>query len=90
MRRPVILVALLALAACGRKEAGPPEVAITEEPPDDDGGHYVRTGRLAHGEPDAPAVSFRLRDGGLLQMKIGEEWRDATLNGASDLLATAR
>ncbi len=96
MRRWTVLVALLAFAACTKEGARPqpPEVAIEEEPPEDDGdswgGDYLRRGWLARGEPDAPALHFRLRDGGRLQMKVGEAWRDATLDDCSSFLSTAR
>lgn len=43
-------------------------------------------GRLERGKPDAPAVSIRLQDGGLLQAKVGEEWKDATLDDCAALL----
>lgn len=91
MRHGAILVSLLA-AGCREEPVppSPPEIAIAESPPQDDGDFDPRGGRLAHGKPDAPFVAFRLRDGGLLRMRVGDEWRDATLDDASRLLAAER
>jgi len=35
---------------------------------------------LARGDRDAPAALVRLRDGGAIQVKVGDEWKDATLD----------
>ncbi len=46
-------------------------------------------GRIARGERDAPAVSVRLREGGVLQAKVGEEWKETKLKDLSALLKTS-
>src|SRR5512134_663252 len=92
MPRWTALLAFLALAACRKDDAkvGSPEIAIAEEPPADDFDFDPRGGRLALGEPDTLVVSLRLRDGGLLQTRVGEGWNDATLDDVSEHLIAAR
>jgi len=69
----MLLVALAALArAQDRDEPEPPP------PPD--------PARLARGDRDAPAVFLRLREGGVLQLRSGETWKDATLDDCADFL----
>jgi len=87
---PAYLVVLLAFAACGKRQSGPPEIAITDEPPADEISDCVRPGRLVRGEPDAPVLRLRLRDGGLLQLEADGEWKDTTLDAGSEALAAAR
>lgn len=43
-------------------------------------------GRIARGERDAPAAFVRIREGGVLQVKVGEEWKDASLDDLSKFL----
>lgn len=91
MRHAALLVAFLATAC--REEPlppSPPEIAMAEEPPDDDGDFDPRGGRLARGKPDGPVVALRLRDGGLLQTRVGDGWKDATLDDVSRILAATR
>ena len=40
-------------------------------------------GVIARGEMDAPALSVRVREAGVLQVRVGEEWKDTTLNDLS-------
>lgn len=48
----------------------------------------VPAGRISRGERDAPALSVRAREGGVLQVKVGDAWKDATLNEYAALLKT--
>ncbi len=59
------------------------EKDIGEEPA------WLPPGRVARGERDAPAVSVRLREGGILQAKVGNEWKETNLNDLSELLKTS-
>lgn len=43
-------------------------------------------GRIARAERDAPALFVRAREGGILQIKVREEWKNATLEEVSKLL----
>jgi biopolymer transport protein ExbD len=43
-------------------------------------------GRIARAERDAPALFVRAREGGILQVKAREEWKNATLEEVSKLL----
>jgi hypothetical protein len=58
-----------------------------EEPKDDEvieegeGFVYTPAGRIARGERDAPTAFVRLREGGALEVKTGEEWKGTTLDG---------
>ncbi|MFI5403381.1 MAG: hypothetical protein ACHQ1G_10620 [Planctomycetota bacterium] len=42
-------------------------------------GVELPAGRLSRGERDAPAVFVRVREAGVLQVKVGEEWKDTSL-----------
>jgi hypothetical protein len=90
--RPAVILVLLLGAACREEPVppSPPEIAIAEEPPEDEWDVDPRGGRLVLGRPDGPVVALRVRDGGLLQVKDGDAWKDATLDGASAHLANAR
>lgn len=46
-------------------------------------------GGLSRAERDAPAVSVRVREAGVLQVKVGDEWKDATLKEYSALLKSS-
>ena len=73
MRRWMLLVALAAVAwAQDDGDEKPPR------PPE--------PASLGRGERDAPALFLRLREGGVLQVKSREEWKDATLDDCADFL----
>lgn len=37
-------------------------------------------GHIAKGEPDLPALGVRIREGGVLEVKVGDEWKETTLD----------
>jgi hypothetical protein len=47
---------------------------------------YTPAGRIARGERDAPTAFVRLREGGTLEVKPGEEWKGTTLNELAKVL----
>jgi hypothetical protein len=57
-----------------RPFTGPEGVAADPEMP---------AGVIVRGERDAPALFVRVREAGILQVKVGEEWKDTTLKDLS-------
>jgi len=73
MRRWVLLAVLAAVSSAQEdQEAAPPP--------------RPRPTLLARGERDAPAVFLRLREGGVLRLKSGDSWCDATLDECAAFL----
>ncbi len=87
MRRWMTALALLAAPVWAQgdepkeEEAGDDEVV--EKP---EGFVYTPAGRIGRGERDAPTAFVRLREGGALQIRSGEEWKDGTLNDLAKFL----
>ena len=66
--------------------AAPVRAQDAEKAGGDDMIPWIPAGRIARGERDAPTVFVRLREGGALQVKAGEEWKDATLDDVGKFL----
>jgi len=43
--------------------------------------------KLSRGAPDSPALGVRVRENGLLEVKVGEEWKETTLDGLKERIA---
>lgn len=87
MRRWMISLALLAVPVWPQgeepKEEEIEEGEVVEKP---EGFEHTPPGRIGRGERDAPTVFVRLSEGGALEVKAGEEWKAATLNGLAKFL----
>jgi hypothetical protein len=66
------------------------EPQVPEEQVVDEVGHDLSEDRIVRGERDAPAVFVRIREGGVLEWKYGEEWREKTLEDLGTILDVAR
>lgn len=86
MRRWMTVLALLAAPAWAQGEE--PEEEVGEDEVVEKPAGYVHTpaGSIGRGEPDAPTAFVRLREGGALQIKAGDEWKDGTLNDLAKFL----
>lgn len=87
MRRAITLLALLAAPLLAQEPDEPevPEEEVVDEPIGRPPG-----GRIARGERDAPAAFVRLRDGGVLEAKDGDDWKAVTLAECSEFLVRAK
>lgn len=85
MRRLLTPLAIVAAVAVAQEE---PEVPIEEvvegEPPP------APEERISRGERDGPAVFVRLREGGILEWKGGDAWKEITLDDLATILGNAR
>jgi hypothetical protein len=70
----------------GMAEPDVPEEVILGEVALDD----LHEERIFRGERDAPAVFVRVREGGVLDWKSGEQWREITLEDLGTILGGAR
>jgi hypothetical protein len=91
MRRRLIALALLP-ASVWAQDAGdeeevpfeaPKSLEDIEMPEGERKDPDMPAGVIARGELDMPAVSVRVREAGVLQVKVGEDWKDATLADVS-------
>lgn len=75
MRRWMVVLALVSAPVLAQDEAKKKEE-----------GSVLPAGGLSRAERDAPAVCVRVREGGALVAKVGDAWKDVTLNELSALL----
>lgn len=87
MRR--LLTALVILAAPMLAQE-PEEPQLPEEEFVEEACPLASEGRIFRGERDAPAVFLRLREGGVIQVKFGEEWKEVTLDDLATALSAMR
>jgi hypothetical protein len=64
--------------------------ALAEDDPVEDPTPALPHGKLSRDKRDGPAVFVRLKEGGRLQLKDGEEWKDATLEKLGAFLDRAK
>lgn len=89
--RPLLTV--LAILAAPTFAQEPDEPEIPEETAAEElglGYPFNVESRIFRGERDAPAVFARLRGGGVLEIKVGDAWKEGTLDGLGTVLAVAR
>jgi hypothetical protein len=78
MRSTLVLLVLLAVPVLAQDEEIIEEEDVVES--------VEYAGRIARAERDAPALFVRAREGGVLQVKEGEEWINVTLDGFASRL----
>ena len=67
--------------------AAPVRAQDAEKAGGDDMVPWIPAGRIARGERDAPTVFVRLREGGALLVKAGEEWKDDIDRPVGDIVS---